>query len=281
MNLMESLISKRKEGLIPVIAEVKRRIPRIEKQFGRGRDERDAGVLASQYEEGGAAAISLVTETVHFGGKPLEDIPAILESTSLPLLIKDFIVDPDKVDFYATLVEKLNPDFLGKVTLLVISHLVGEERLPSLLRYIYERGMLPLIETRGLQDLRYLDCLDHRPEVVGINNKDIDDLEMGDDVIRVDAEMISCYRKVLGESIIVSESAHRSVDDVHRSIEAGADAVLVGTAFLLADDPVCAVRMFVQAGSFRSAPDVSDLPGSDLPGSARIFVGTGSRGQSR
>lgn len=275
---MESLISKRKEGLIPVIAEVKRRIPKLKKQFGRRDDERDAGVLASQYEKGGAAAISLVTETVHFGGKPLEDIPAVLESTPLPLLIKDFIVDIDKVDFYATLVEKLNPHFLERVTLLVISHLVGEERLSSLIGYIYERGMLPLIETRGPQDLSYLkylnQYLNRLPALVGINNKDIDDLEMGDDVLRVDAEMISRYRKVLGQSIIVSESAHRSVDDVRRSIEAGADAVLVGTTFLLADDPAYAVRMFVQSGLFRAASDVFGPAGA-----AYISTEAGSRGQ--
>jgi len=249
VNLVESVISKRKEGLIPVIAEVKRRIPRLQARFGRSPDGRDAGVLAMRYEEGGAAAISLVTETEHFGGRPLEDVPAVLESTPLPVLIKDFILDCAKVDFYTALIKKLNPDFLRRVTLLVISHLVGKGHLPALLEHISGRGMLALVETRGAEDLRYLDGLNRPPKLVGINNKNIDDLEMGEDVLRIDAGMVSSYRRVLGESIIVSESAHRSVEDVRRSIEAGADAVLVGTAFLLAEDPASAVRAFVRAGS--------------------------------
>jgi indole-3-glycerol phosphate synthase len=125
--------------------------------------------------------------------------------------------------------------------------MVGD-RLPDLLRHVHHQGMLALVETRGPAELRYLDGLEPLPRLIGINNKNIDELEMGEDLVRVSPEMLTCYRRVVGETVIISESAHRSVADVRRALAAGADAVLVGTAFLLAAHPAAAVASFVRAG---------------------------------
>lgn len=246
MNLVEAIAQARRRGVAPVIAEIKRLIPKLAEE-GRGRDDRDAALLAGWYEEGGAAGISLVTERRHFGGQPEADVPAVLRATSLPLLIKDFILDQAGVDYYAALVAAVCPAFLSRVALLLIAHHL-DDRLPDLLRYTHRRGMLALVETRGPEDLRYLAGADSAPRLVGINNKDIDELERGENVVRVNQEMISRYRRVVGEAVIVSQSAHRSPADVRRSLAAGADAVLVGTAFLLAEQPADAVASFVRAG---------------------------------
>lgn len=125
MNLRESIIRSREKGVAPVIAEIKRVIPKLAADVGRGKDFRDAGLLAKAYAEGGASGISLVTEKRYFGGEPEEDLGAVLEATALPVLVKDFIVDRAKVDFYASLVERIDPAFLQRVTLLLISHMVG------------------------------------------------------------------------------------------------------------------------------------------------------------
>lgn len=254
MNLVEAIARARRRGAAPVIAEIKRVIPKLATERGWGRDDRDASLLTRWYEEGGAAGISLVTEREHFGGRPEEDVPAVLRATSLPLLIKDFLLARAQVDYYADLVASVDPAFLPRVALLLIAHRAGS-RLPDLLRYVHGRGMLALVETRGPEDLRYLEDWERtqlggweRPQLVGVNNKDIDELEKGEDALRLTPEMISRYRRVVGEAVIVSQSAHRSVADVRRSLAAGADAVLVGTAFLLAERPAAVVASFVRAG---------------------------------
>lgn len=244
MNLPQAIHLARQKGVAPVIAEIKRVIPKLAAETGRKRDERDAAFLARCYEQGGAAGISLVAERQHFGGRPEEDLPAVLQATPLPLLIKDFIRDYADVDYYARLVASVDHAFLRRVTLLLIAHVVGE-RLADLVQHVHNCGMLALVETRGPEDLDLV--ANARPRLVGINNKNIDELEMGEDVVRVNAEMITRYRQVLGETLIVSESAHRTAADVRRSLAAGADAVLVGTAFLVAKNPTAAVASFVRA----------------------------------
>lgn len=247
MNLKESIVRSQEKGVAPVIAEIKRVIPKLSADEGRGKDLRDAGFLARAYAEGGASGISLVTEKRYFGGQPEEDLAAVLQATALPVLVKDFIMDRAKVDFYASLVEQVDPAFLHRVTLLLISHMVGDG-LPGLASYVERRGMSALVETRGPEDLPLLGSLSWHSNLIGINNKGIDDLETGPDEIKVTPEMISKYRRAVGGATIVSESAHKTPRDVRRSLQAGADAVLVGTAFLTAGDPSGAVSLFVREG---------------------------------
>lgn len=244
LNLWESLACSRQKDLVPVVAEIKRVIPKLANKLGR--DERDAAHLARCYQIGGASGISLVTERKHFGGQPEIDIPAVLQATSLPLLIKDFILAREQIDYYAKLASAVNSAWHRRVTLLLTAHLV-KEQLPDLLQYVHAQGMLALVETRGPADLPYLANLVRPPRIVGINNKNIDELEMGEDLIRVNQEMLAAYRPVVGEALILSESAHQGPEDVQRSLTAGADAVLAGTAFLIAADPASTVASFVQA----------------------------------
>ncbi|MCR4420223.1 MAG: indole-3-glycerol-phosphate synthase TrpC [Clostridia bacterium] len=245
MNLPDAILRTRGRGAVPVIAEVKRLIPKLAAEAGRGPDGRDAGRLAECYRRGGACGISLVTERRHFGGRPEEDVPLVLRSTPLPLLIKDFISEAAQVDCYARLVTSVDPACLGRVSLLLIAHRVGDD-LPELLERVHSWGMLALVETRGPEDLPLIAGAE--PWLVGINNKDIDRLEVGEDGVRIDREMLAPYRELLPRSLIVSESGHRTPEDVRCSLKAGADAVLAGTAFMLAEDPAEAVAAFVTAG---------------------------------
>lgn len=246
MNLAESILKAKGRLEAPIIAEIKRIIPKLADEEGRPKDERSAARLAQMYQEGGASGISLVTETKYFGGQPEEDIPAVLQSTSLPLLIKDFILDEEKVNFYVELVSKSGKDYLGRVTLLLTAHWLGD-RLPAMLNYVHSKGMLALVETRKPEDLGYLDSLSQSPKLVGINNKNIDELEKGGDRVKLTPGLANQYRTLLSDCLLISQSAYQRPEEVRRSIEAGADAILVGTAFMVAKKPVKTVASFVHA----------------------------------
>jgi len=246
VNLAESILLAKGRREAPIIAEIKRTIPKLADEEGRPKDERDAAGLARMYQEGGAIGISLVTEAKYFGGQPEEDIPAVLQSTSLPLLVKDFILDEEKVDFYVELVSRLGKSYLGRVTLLLTVHWLGD-RLPAMLSYVHSKGMLALVETRKPEDLGYLSSFSQSPRLIGINNKNIDELEKGEDRVRLTPELVSQYRKLLNDCLLISQSAHQRPEDVRCSIEAGADAVLVGTAFMVSKEPAKTVASFVHA----------------------------------
>jgi indole-3-glycerol phosphate synthase len=249
-NLVESIVRAKGRRVAPIIAEVKRIIPKLADEEARPKDERSAAILSGMYQEGGAIGISLVTEAKHFGGQPEEDVPAVLQNTSIPLLIKDFILDKEKVDFYAKLVYKSGKDCLRRVTLLFTAHWLGN-RLPLMLRYIHSQGMLALVETRTPEDLSYLGSSGQLPRLVGINNKNIDELEKGEDRLRLTPELVNRYRAVVGDCQLISESAHRRPEDVRQSIVAGADAVLVGTSFMLSKQPARTVASFVHALEYK------------------------------
>lgn len=244
MNLSKSIRCCQQRGDAPIIAEIKRIIPRLADK--RGFDDRDAAYLAGCYERGGAIGISLVTEVEYFGGQPEKDIPAVLQATRLPLLIKDFIQNKDRIDYYADLIAAVDPLCLKRVTLLLITHMV-KDCLSYLISCIHKHGMLALVETRGPEDLPVLRSLINPPQLVGINNKKIDELENGEDILRITSKMVTAYRNVLGKALLISESAHQKPADVQQSLAVGADAVLAGTAFMQSSNPAATVASFVQA----------------------------------
>ena len=242
LNLETAIRQAKALGAAPIIAEIKRVIPKLGGVYRP--DVREASLLARLYEEGGAVAISVVTESRHFGGKPAEDLPAVLEAVPLPVLIKDFIVDNSRIDYYAHLIRSVKEADLNRVTLLLISHLASE-KTGELMKHIHHYGMTVLLETRKVKDLEYpghnAGCL----RLVGINNKVIDVMETDDNRVGLTPEMIRDYRRLVGEALIISESAHLRPLDVCKSLDAGADAVLAGTAFMQAECPRSAVSQFV------------------------------------
>lgn len=244
MDLARSIVSVKNANKIPVIAEIKRLIPKLAKEHGLPPDNRAAEHMAYDYYVGGACGISLVTERKHFGGSPERDIPVVLNATPLPLLIKDFILSKADVDYYYRLVKQSGEAYPGRVTLLLHFHMLGEQT-EAMLAYVKSRGMSALLETRGTSDLPALGKLKGAVGMIGINNKDIDDLERGDDYIRIIPETVSDFRKTCPKALIISQSAHKTPADVACSVAAGSDGVLVGTAFMLSSNPRRKVYSFV------------------------------------
>jgi len=203
-----------------VIAEVKRRSP----SQGPIRPDLDAARFARSYEQGGAAAISVLTEERHFGGS-LEDLQHVAAAVSVPVLRKDFIIHEAQIH---------EARIAGASAVLLIARIVEPRRLRELANVVREWQMTPLIEVHDAAELDA--ALAAQPEVIGVNARDLDTLAMNPE----GAEEI--MRHIPAGVTLVAESGVQTRADVERLAACGADAVLVGTSVARQDDPEQAVR---------------------------------------
>lgn len=226
MKLTQAIKRAKKEGKVPLIAEIKLRSPRD----GNLLQGRDPLQIANDYICGRACAISVVTEPVYFGGD-IGILKKIASNVKLPVLRKDFIKEEEQV---------LESKQLGAKAVLLISAMLSKERLANLNEYAHSLGLETVIEIHTQEGLRNLEGL--ALDMVGINNKDILDLERGEDQI-IPTQKLA---RLLSEGVIViSESGIRNREDVKKVIASGADAILVGTALLEAEDIQAKVKELV------------------------------------
>ncbi|HEV3473632.1 MAG TPA: indole-3-glycerol phosphate synthase TrpC [Actinomycetota bacterium] len=201
-----------------VIAEIKRRSP----SKGALDEDLDAGALAMAYAAGGASAISVLTEPEGFGGS-FEDLH-LAKKAGLPVLRKDFIIDPFQV---------LESRAEGADAVLLIVRVIGE-LLPQLLSGVTALGMDALVEIYDEADLQR--ALDAGAEVIGINHRDLETFE-------VDPERTAKLRpQIPDEKLVIGLSGVSARDDVAALAAAGADAVLVGESLVTAEDPAAKLR---------------------------------------
>ena len=205
---------------VAVIAEVKRRSP--------SRGDIAPGLSAAEqgrrYAEGGAAALSILTEPDRFGGSA-DDLRAAREAVSLPLLKKDFHVDT---------LQLLEGAALGASAALLIARALPPAALAALAADCRGLGMEPLVEIRDEVELEA--ALAAGARVVGVNNRNLETL---------DIDTATCERLIPlipHHLVAIAESGMRTAADVRRYAAAGADAVLVGSSISAAGDPAAAVR---------------------------------------
>lgn len=211
-------------GPVHVIAEVKRSSP----SRGALAPITDPAALAEAYEAGGASAVSVLTEGRRFGGS-LEDLDAVRSAVSVPVLRKDFVVDP-----YQVLEARAHGADL--VLLMVVS--LSDGVLQDLLGLTHELGMSALVEVHDDDELGRAVAAGAR--VVGVNARDLRTLEVDP------ATVLRLLPQVPPPLVRVAESGVRGPDDVARYAAAGADAVLVGEALVTGPDPreaVAAMRL--------------------------------------
>ena len=205
---------------VKIIAEVKRRSP----SRGDINAQLDPASRSREYESGGAAAISVLTEPKHFGGSE-EDLARVRGAVDLPILRKDFIIDETQI---------IEARAWGASAVLLIARAVPRSALVALAKAAREWGIEPLIEVRTEDELKA--ALGAGARVVGVNSRDLETLE-------VDARAIGhLVPRVPATVVAVAESGVRTVDDVERAAEAGADAVLIGSSLSEATNPATAVR---------------------------------------
>jgi indole-3-glycerol phosphate synthase len=207
-------------GSVALIAEVKRRSPGA----GEIRSDLDPVALARSYEAGGASALSVLTDRVYFGGS-LDDLAAVKRAVSIPVLRKDFLIDPLQV---------AEARGAGADAVLLIVRVLEPERLADLARATAEAGMDALVEVHDRAELDV--ALSVGATLVGINSRDLATFDT--DLRRVEALAADVPEAVT----LVGESGIRNAADVDRLGAAGVDAVLVGTSLMRAASPARALR---------------------------------------
>lgn len=203
-----------------VIAELKKASP----SRGVLRAEFDPVSLAREFEGAGAAALSVLTEEEFFQGE-LKNLRDARAAVNLPVLRKDFIVDPWQVwESRAT-----NAD-----SFLLIVAILSDAQLGDLLALGRQLGMEPLVEIHTREELRR--ALGAGARIVGVNNRDLRTLE-----VRVETSL-ELIGEIPDDCIAVSESGLRTHADLKRLHAAGFDAFLIGESLMSKPDSAAALR---------------------------------------
>ncbi len=224
--VLRDFVAAISQGPTPrVIAEVKRRSP----SKGLIRADFDPVACAEAYAEGGAAAISVLTDESFFGGH-LDFLAAVRERVALPLLRKDFVIDAYQVD---------EARVAGADAVLLIVAALDRDALAALHTRALALGLAPLVEVHDEGELEV--ALGVGAKVVGINNRDLKSFE-------TDLAVTERLAPRVGEGVVVvAESGIFTHADMVRLAESGANAFLVGESLMREADVVSALRRLRRA----------------------------------
>lgn len=236
-------------GSFGVIAEIKERSPSAG-SLGAHRASRSD--RARQYAQGGAAAISVLTEPSSFDGdlSHLEEVVSAVAGADVPVMRKDFLVDPKQIQ---------EARAAGASGVLLIVAMLDEARLASMLDCAAEHSLFVLLESFDGIDLERTARLLARPPcaeraasgqlLVGVNSRDLRTL-------RVDPARLERLVPLLPQAVTVAESGIDSADDVRGVAALGYRAVLVGTALMRRADPAALINEMLLAGRNERIPGV-------------------------
>jgi indole-3-glycerol phosphate synthase len=182
--------------------------------------------LATTYARHGAAAISVLTDEVFFGGA-LEHLSAVRNAVGLPVLRKDFVIEPYQV---------YEGRAAGADAILLIAAVLDDAQMAELHGLASALGMAALVEVHNEAELER--ALRVEPKVLGVNNRDLR-------TFTVDTGLMARLAKLIPSGVVaVAESGMKTAEDVRWMGEAGADAVLIGEGLVAAPDIAAQVRLF-------------------------------------
>lgn len=205
---------------LSVIAELKPASP----SAGTIRDGFDPVTLARAYEDGGASALSVLTDARYFGGS-WEALHDVCRSSGLPVLCKEFIVDPYQID---------EARATGAAAVLLIAAILSPDELRAHLEHARRRGLTALVEVHTETDVSA--ALRAGADCIGINNRNLKTLQ-------VDLETTAHLRPLVPRGVlIVSESGFERRAQIEQVERLGVDAVLIGTALMASEDPAAKLR---------------------------------------
>jgi indole-3-glycerol phosphate synthase len=207
-------------GKINIISELKKASP----SRGVIREEYTPAVLAASLEKAGAAALSVLTEEDFFFGS-LGDLKEASRVTTIPILRKDFIVDPWQV---------WETRAAGADSFLLIAAVLNDAQLRELLELGRVLKMEALAEVHSREELHRV--LDAGARIIGVNNRDLSDFQ-----VHLETSL-SLADAIPEECIAVSESGLRTYDDLARLQRAGFDAFLIGEHVMQSADPAAALQ---------------------------------------
>ena len=208
-----------RDGL-SVIAEVKRRSP----SRGDLAPDLDPVDQSKRYVEGGASAISVLTEPTHFSGSS-DDLAAVRRAVDVPVLRKDFTLDTLQI---------WEARALGASAVLLIAAILDDQTLNTLMMTAADAGLDAVIEVHTAAEAERV--LSLNPSIVGVNNRDLTTF----DVDLATAEKLAPM--LMDVPVTIAESGIHTAEDARRMIEAGFDAVLVGESLVRSDDPAGLIR---------------------------------------
>ncbi len=215
---------------VPIITEIKRASP----SRGIINNSILTEKVAVAMEKGGAVGLSIITEPKHFQGS-LSNFVKARETTNLPTLMKDIILNTLQLDAAKR---------IGASAILLIQALYdrsyGELSITQMIEEAHSRGLEVLLETHTQEEFQRALLSD--AEFVGINNRNLGTLEIDLNVTKTILENVSIHRK-----IIVSESGINKPEDIHFLSKCGANAFLIGSAVMSADNIESKVREFTMA----------------------------------
>ncbi|WP_078553280.1 indole-3-glycerol phosphate synthase TrpC [Bacillus alkalicellulosilyticus] len=210
--------SNRQLGLI---AEVKKASP----SKGIIKEDFHPVDIAKGYENGGADAISVLTDQKYFKGHR-DYLTAIKQTVNLPILRKDFIISELQIE------ESVR---IGADAILLIAAVFEPERLKELYNLAYEKGLECLVEVHSEEELTEL-LVHFTPEIIGVNNRNLKTFETS-------LEQTEIISKLIPEgSLFISESGIHTPADAAQVQKAGANGVLVGESLMRAESPEIGIR---------------------------------------
>ncbi len=230
---LEELISNRPDprnfmaafnsSSISIIAEIKHASP----SCGIINDKIDHCLMASIYEKGGASGISVLTESEYFKGK-LSFIREVKEKASLPVLQKDFIIDPFQI---------YEGRAFGADAILLIACLLDREELKDFIDLSISLKLTPLVEIHTENEFDKISNLNL--PLIGINNRNLKTFEVD---IKTTLRLI---KWIPSKIKVISESGIKTKKDVQLLKQAGVSGILVGETLMRSTDPLATMRELI------------------------------------
>ncbi|MDE5976227.1 MAG: indole-3-glycerol phosphate synthase TrpC [Muribaculaceae bacterium] len=209
-----------------IIAEHKRRSP----SKGEINPMSEVRRIAQEYAEGGASAMSVLTDTPYFGGSLTDLAVARMAAPSLPLLRKEFIVDEYQL---------LQAKIFGADAILLIAAMISAEEIGRLNDAAHALGLQTLVEIHSKAEIA---AIPQDADMVGVNNRDltsfVTDIENSSRIIE----------SLPVDAVKIAESGIRSAADMVRLRDRGFDGFLIGEAFMSTENPGATLRRFVEYG---------------------------------
>lgn len=211
---------------LSIIAEIKRKSP----SAGDLKTGLIPSVLAKEYAEAGASALSILTNGSHFGGK-IEDLLEVYKVVNIPLLCKDFVISRRQI---------FEAKKHGASAILLIVAALSDAELKSLGNLAKELGMSALVEVHDKKELDR--ALKLETKLLGINNRNLKDLTTK---LSTTLELAP---RVPKDVVLVAESGYKMPDDIKKLKGTGVNAVLIGESLLRNENPGKALKTLVEAG---------------------------------
>jgi indole-3-glycerol phosphate synthase len=218
---------------ITLIAELKKASP----SKGILREDFDPPEIARGYAKGGAAALSVLTEDLHFQGSR-SYLQAVREVVKIPLLRKDFVVDPFQIP---------ESRLLGADAILLIAGILSDSQLKEFLRLAGQLHLSALCEVHDQEEMRRV--VNAGARLIGINNRDLRTFEV---TLQTTFDLVPLAP---GDAVLVSESGIRCWADLEILRDAGVSAVLVGETLIRQKNVAQAVRNLYNPGAPAPAAD--------------------------